>query len=212
MAHSWLNAHTVLVAVLAAAYLLFLAWYGGRGKPLTPEETEGLLAQMKQRARDEYQMTPALLEELRELAHSDDGREFYMFNLIRFRPKALYPPGSDYPGGVMAADRRYNQAILRALLRNHSLPVFVGKVQGRFIDEPGDIEWQRVAFVRYRSRRDMLKMILSVADQNVGVHKWAAIEKTQVFPVKGLLSLVFVRGAVAAVLAVLGLALHLLFS
>ena len=210
MAHSWLNAHTVLAAVLAAAYLLFLVWYGGRGKPLTPEETEGLLAQMKQRARDEYQMTPALLEELRELAHSDDGREFYMFNLILFRPKPLYPPGSDYPGGVMAADARYNKAILRALLRNHSLPVFVGKVRGRFIEEPGDIRWQRVAIVRYRSRRDMLKMVLSVAHLDVGVHKWASIEKTQVFPVQGKLSLIFVRGAVAAMLALLGLVLSLL--
>jgi hypothetical protein len=200
----------VLVLVLGAVYLLFLIWYGGRGRPLTAEETEHWLRLIQERAKDEYQTTPGLLDELRRLAQSDDGREFYMCNLIRFRPQPLYPPGNDYPGGVMAADARYNKAIIRALLRNHSLPVFVAKVKGAFIDEPGDTEWQRVAFVRYRSRRDMLKMILSVADQNVGVHKWASIEKTQVFPVEGKLSLIFVRGAVASVLAALGLALSFL--
>jgi hypothetical protein len=211
MTQDWLSAQVVLAAVLAAVYLLFLIWYGGRGRPLTPEEAERWLARIQSQAKDEYQTTPGLLDELRQLTQTDDGREFYMFNLIRFRPKPLYPPGSNYPGGVMAADARYNKAILRALLRNHSLPVFVGKVQGPFIDEPGDTQWQRVAFVRYRSRRDMLKMVLSVAPLNVGVHKWASIEKTQVFPVTGLLNLVFVRGAVAAVLALVGVALGFLF-
>ena len=43
------------------------------------------------------------------------------------------------------------------------------------------------------------------------MHKWAAIEKTHVFPVKPLISLVFVRGAVAALLILVGTTLtHLL--
>ena len=31
--------------------------------------------------------------------------------------------------------------------------------------------------VRYRSRRDMLKMAVEIAGKGVDVHKWAALEK-----------------------------------
>ena len=40
----------VIVAVLAVLYLIFLLWYGGRGKPLAPDEVEDLLRQMRRRA------------------------------------------------------------------------------------------------------------------------------------------------------------------
>jgi hypothetical protein len=40
------------------------------------------------------------------------------------------------------------------------------------------------------------------------VHKWASIERTQVFPVASPFSLIFVRGLVAAILLVIGLLIH----
>ena len=54
--------------------------------------------------------------------------------------------------------------------------------------------------VRYRSRRDMLKMAIEVAALGMDIHTWAAPEKTQVFPVKPLLHLAFVWMIVAALL------------
>ena len=63
--------------------------------------------------------------------------------------------------------------------------------------------------VRYRSRRDMLKMALEIAGKGVDVHKWAALEKTQVFPVKPLFNLNSFRVMLAVVLFAVAMLIHL---
>jgi hypothetical protein len=45
--------------------------------------------------------------------------------------------------------------------------------------------------------------VLAVQTQEITVHKWAALEKTHVFPVKPLVSLILVRSSVAVLLALL---------
>lgn len=200
----------VLAAALLALWAAFVLWYGGRGAPLTPAETDALFARIAERASQEPNPDGHLRDHLRALAAQDDGNEFFMLNLIRYRPQAQYPPGHDYPGTALDADARYSRAIIPRLLRHGGVPVFLGTVQGRFLDEPGDtVDWQRVVLVRYRSRRDLLEMVAELAGRDVAVHKWASIEKTQVFPVAPLFSFVAVRGTVAALLLGLGLALHL---
>ncbi|HVT34365.1 MAG TPA: hypothetical protein VHE37_02185 [Nevskiaceae bacterium] len=200
----------ILVAAWGALYLAALAWYGGHGAPMTAQEKDALFALIQQRAEHEPLKDGHLLEELHRLADSDDGDEFYMLNLIRYREHAAYPPGYDYDGDVLAADARYNRAIAPYLFRHGGVPVFLGTPEGRFIDGEGDETWQRVAIVRYRSRRDLLAMVADLAGQDVAVHKWASIEKTQVFPVRAMFSLVMVRLLLATVFVALGLLLHLL--
>lgn len=206
---SLLKGPRLLVLVLVFIYAGFIAWYDGRGPALTPAEIEGYIERIKGRAAGAG-VTPdeTLLRELRQLAVSDDGKEFFMFNLINYRAQALYPPGSPYGGTGLEADARYNQAIIPLLLRHGHHPVFVGTPQGRFIDVEGDVQWQRVALVRYRSRRDLLEMVLDLAGKPVGIHKWASIEKTQVFPVHSMFDLLMLRGCVAVLLALIGLGLH----
>jgi len=135
----------------------------------------------------------------------DDGREFVMQNLARYRPKALYPPGRDYGDDPRAADRRYGRAILPHLLRNGSMPIFIARRSGAFIEPDGMPAWHYVAMVRYRSRRDFMRFALAIERGEIAMHKWAALEQTHVFPVRPLVSLVFVRGTVAALLIGLGL-------
>lgn len=198
----------ILVATFVAIYLAFIAWYGGHGTPLASGEADALLAQIHARASNDAAPDGRLFEELKQLVASDDGNEFFMLNLINYRAKALYPAGSGYGDDPLEADARYNRAIAPFLLKHGGVPVFLGTPQGRFIDEAGDTQWQRVAIVRYRSKRDLLEMVLDLAGQNVAVHKWASIEKTQVFPVKALFSFVSVRGAVGVAFLALGLLLH----
>lgn len=199
----------VLAGVLVLLYLAFVAWYGGRGKPLTQAEIDELFATIAERASLEPNPDGHLRDHLRTLVASDDGREFYMVNLIRYRAQAQYPPGYDFPGNALDADLRYGRAIMPYLLGRGGMPVFLGDVQGRFLHEAGDQDWHRVAIVRYRSRRDLLEMVAALAGRNVAVHKWASIEKTQVFPVKPLFSFVAVRGFVAVLLIGLGLLVHM---
>jgi hypothetical protein len=169
---------------------------------LTDAEVDALLAEMQTRAGKPVgtgEESP-LLKQFRELAASDDGREYVMVNLLKFRAKALYPEGSSFGDDPLAAKDRYNRAIIPLLLKYGGHPVFLGQVQGRFIHQDAAEDWDQVGMVRYRSRRDMLRMAVEIAGLGVEIHKWASLEKTQVFPVKPLIHLNFIRGTVAVLL------------
>jgi len=192
---------------LVALYAVFLAWYGGRGRPLTPDEVARYLARLRAASGD--QPGQAHLADVERLVAHDDGREFVMHNLIRYRGQALYPPGHAYGPSAPAADRRYGKAIVPYLLRYGNVPVFIAKRSGSFVEPAGAEHWDVVAMVRYRSRRDFLRFATAITQDQIAVHKWAAIEVTQIFPVRPLVSLIFVRGAVGALLALIGVVLSL---
>jgi len=190
------------IFLLVLLYVAFLFWYGGKGKPLSEAEVESLLAEMKRRAgkQPEEEEGP-IMKEFRQLAKSDDGREYYMVNLLKFRQKALYPDVSPFGDDPMAANERYNRAIIPLLLKYGGHPVFLSQVEGGFIHPESADDWDQVAMVRYRSRRDMLKMAVEIAGLKIDIHKWASLEKTQVFPVRPLLHLAFIRILVGLILA-----------
>jgi hypothetical protein len=144
---------------------------------------------------------PHLLSSLREVARDDDGREFVMVNLIRYREKAVYPPGWEYGEDPHEADARYNRAIIPLLLKRACIPIFVGRSAGRFLTPDGAVPWDSVALVRYRSGRDFLGLCADLARDRSDIHKWAAIEETQVFPVEVRFSLAVIRLLTAGILA-----------
>ncbi len=156
-------AGVVLVAT-AGGYLAFLLWYGGRGRPM--DSSEALL--LLERVRSNAQMcdapaAPKLFESLREVTRDDDGREFVMVNLIKYREKAAYPPGFSYSDDRHAAKARYNRAVVPLLLKRACVPVFLGQSAGRFLSPECADEWDCVILVRYRSRRDFLGMCAGLA-------------------------------------------------
>jgi hypothetical protein len=187
---------------------LFLLWYGGRGRPLSAQELEGFMAELGRDAQSPQQA--ALLAEVRTLAANDDGREFVMQNLARYRDQAAYPPGHEHLGpSARAADQRYGRRIIPHLLRYGNVPVFIARRVGSFIEPAGGAEpWHYVAMVRYRSRRDFLRFACAISRHDIAMHKWAALESTHVFPVHPVLSLIAVRAAVAVLLLALALALR----
>jgi hypothetical protein len=199
----------VLVLLPVALYGVFLWWYGGRGTPLEAGEIDAGLRTLAETAGSGQQ---ELLDQVRELLNHDDGREFVMVNLVRYRAKALYPPGLPFGDDARAADRRYGRAIMPILLRYGSVPVFIARRAGRFIEPPLADTWHYVAMVRYRSRRDFLRFAIAIERRNITMHKWAALEKTHVFPLRPLASLILVRTAVAVLLSLAGGLIWLLGS
>ncbi len=193
--------HIAISIVFILLYLAFLIWYGGKSKPLTQADVEFLLAEIKKRAgKQEAVDEPPIFNQFRELTRNDDGQQYYMVNLLKFRKKALYQNGSSLGDDPMAANERYSRAILPLLLKHGGHPIFLGQVQTRFIHPDLADDWDQVGIVRYRSRRDMLKMAIEIAESGIDIHKWAALEKTQVFPVKPIISLLFIRGVVTTLL------------
>lgn len=197
--------------VLASTLLLYCAfhfWYGGSSEPLTTGEADTLIAEIRA-GMESIGGHPdeELLESFRVLTREDDGREFYMLNLMRFREKALYPEGSGYDDDALAAAQRYNEAVVPALLARGSLPILLGEYAGAFIPphpEANEGDWDQIGIVRYRSRRDMLEMARALSRSGDGIHKWASLERTVVFPVAPVFDFVFVRGAVFLLLFITG--------
>jgi hypothetical protein len=194
----------ILVIVLVCCSLLypfFLFWYGGRGSPMAAAEVEKLLERVRRNAEaTAAPVAPDILPSIREVAKDDNGREFFMVNLIRYRTRAVYPPGWDYGDDPHAADARYNRAVLPLLLKRACFPVFVGRSAGRFVAPDRSETWDCVAVVRYRSRRDFLRLCADLAKNRADVHKWAAIDATQVFPVAVRLNLSWIPVVVALAL------------
>ena len=201
--------HTLTIALpLLFLYLAFWWWWGGNGQPMSKDEIEGGLQRLQ--ATDTSDHGREAVQQVRELLSSDDGKEFIMLNLVRHRPKALYPPGLNYGDDPRKADQRYGKSIFWDLVRNGNLLIFVARRSGTFLEPAGIDAWHYTAMVRYRSRRDFLKFAEQSSSADKFVHKWAAIEKTHVFPVKPMISLFMVRTLVALVLAVCGGVLYIL--
>jgi hypothetical protein len=187
---------------LVLLYLAFWLWYGGNGRPMSTEEIEEALNKL--RSTDPAHNNSAEVDDIRQLLASDDGKEFVMQNLVRYRAKALYPEGSTYSDDPREADKRYGKSIIGDLLRYGNLLIFIARKSGDFVKPEGADAWHYVAMVRYRSRRDFVRFAIRANQADKFMHKWAAIEKTHVFPVKPLINLFAVRTLVALFLFSLG--------
>ena len=102
--------HASVVAVAVALYLVFIGWYGGNGRPLRSDEKEQFIAEFRRRLQGTRE--EGLIDEAQQLMASDDGKEFVMHNCVRYRAKALYPPGHHYGDDPREADKRYGKAII----------------------------------------------------------------------------------------------------
>ena len=204
-----MSAYLIPIA-LSALFALFWWWYGGTGAPMPAQERDALLAELEATDTSDHQQ--AALTEVRELMASDDGKEFVMQNLVRYRPKALYPEGHLFGDDPRAADKRYARAIWWPLLRQGNLILLVARRTGNFVVPEGADAWHYVALVRYRSRRDFLKFAIAANKADSFIHKWAAIEKTHIFPVRPIVSLFAVRTIVGLLLLALGLTLQRLIA
>jgi hypothetical protein len=187
-------------------YALFLLWYGGRTRPLSTAEVDEFLQLLVRNGLDHDD--PELFASVKRLLEKDDGRSFLMLNLIRYRDKAAYPPGTPYGDNAMEADRRYARAFFPYLLRYGNIPVLISRRTGSFIEPSNATPWQVVAMIRYRSRRDFIRSVRAVVGKNVMIHKWAAIDTTHVFPVRPLFDLIPIRLLVALTLACLAFVLR----
>jgi hypothetical protein len=198
----------VIFGPLLLLYVAFWLWYGGNGQLMSPQEIEEALHKL--RSTDPRHNNSAEVEDVQQLLASDDGKEFVMQNLVLYRAKALYPEGSQYSDDPREADKRYGKSIMGDLLRYGSLVIFIARKSGDFVKPEGADAWHYVAMVRYRSRRDFVRFAIRANQADKFIHKWAAIEKTHVFPVKPMISLVAVRTLVALSLFSLGVILTVL--
>ena len=191
--------------ILLAFYGMFFWWYGGFSAPITDHELDAYIEQLQAAVEETGEDASSTVKYMRNLAASDQGGEFLMVNLMDFRDVALYPADSPWANDpdALAADARYSEKVVPLLLKRGSHPVLIGPLTGTFIIEGQWGAWDNFAIIRYRSVRDMMEMMIEMAElDDVVIHKWASMEKTQVFPIKPMLALPGLRLLVALFLIV----------
>lgn len=182
---------------LAAAYIAFWLWYGGKGRPLSASEGERLFSRMEQMHGVRRADAPpgSLTRNLADMVPHDDGREFYAVSLETRKQDSA----------AKESEARYSRALLPILLSRAGHPVFVSERAGLMLGEFGR-QIDRVAVVRYRSLRDLLEMVTDPAMPAAAEHKFAALDNTEVLITRPTISFVKIRLLVALALLVLGVA------
>lgn len=171
---------------VTAVYGLFLLWHEPWFQtPLTASELEIAFKGMDAN----QQVSNEEKQAIRSFFSTDDGKPFYNLNLMLYADRAVYPGGVTRPGIVTGVDANdaYVRLVLPHLLRRGSYPVFTSSKIAGFLNEagPGADFFQEIGIVRYRSRRDMLDMILDPDFKAGSPHKFVALAKNVAVPTRG---------------------------
>lgn len=169
------------------AYALFLAWYQNWRGPLRRDEIDAMLLQVEGTPSAEHND----LGILRAFLEKDDGREFVMQNLVRIEPGDVAHPetGERVPGRAMM--QHYMKAFVPALLATGGHPLIAARKIGGYVDawrvgaDPG---WTIVGYVRYRSRRDMMRLVVNPRFLAMHPFKIAGTAETFSFPTRPVLT------------------------
>jgi hypothetical protein len=164
-------------------YALFLGWYVNWRGPVKPAEINLLMQRLEatgagETGRNDLQIMRAFLE-------ADDGREFFMLNLVRVSPGKVADPVTGNERSAREVLEGYTKVFMPALFARGGHPAIVARKAGGYFDAWGveaDPGWTIMGYMRYRSRRDLA--LLASDPRFGGAHefKFAAMPNTFSFP------------------------------
>ncbi|MDP2213299.1 hypothetical protein [Phenylobacterium sp.] len=164
-------------------YALFLAWYVNWRGPLSKAEVDSALADLiasglEMEGRND-------LATLRDFLEADDGREFFMLNLVRIAPGAVPDPVSGEARPARQVMEGYTRMFLPALFARGGHPAIAARKIGGYFDAWGveaDPGWSIIGYMRYRSRRDLAALVVDPRFTGAHEFKFAAMPQTYSFP------------------------------
>lgn len=163
-----------------ALYIVFWLWYSPIGGKVSDEEIEALIAKAQQAGFDEN-----YTERLRVFLENDDGRSFIMANLIELDSAPETLPATGHGATASKLMSHYMEYMYPALLSRACHPAFVARAASDSLDIHGiaDAEsWDNIVMMRYRSRRDLVKVTMHPSFFDRHEYKLAAINKTIAIP------------------------------
>lgn len=171
-------------AVAVAVYGAFLAWYQSWRPPLSGEEVDALMAKIAASGAGEDGRND--LAVIRRFLEEDDGREFFMLNLVRVDPgEVTGPDGRVRPAREVVEG--YTRVFMPALFARAGHPAIVGRKIGGYFDSWGvepDPGWTIMGYMRYRSRRDLAELVIDPRFSGAHDYKFAAMPNTYSFPTR----------------------------
>jgi len=175
----------ILATALLILYLAFWAWHSPWVQKLTKAEIDHYMAIIEKLPLPQKEVQ-AIAARFRRWTEADDGKPFYMFNLIHFFPQVRTFPGAPEFTGTPQESNAYYMKRLRWLWLGHAAyPIFDGVPQAEnLITMQPERMWGQVTVVRYPNRRTLLKLVSNSAYAAVEPYKFMAMELDLV-PVSG---------------------------
>jgi len=178
-----LRSNLILAAVLLVLYFFFFLWQtpGLLQDELSTVEIEEYLVRLDQHLVAPPEAKQRFQEDLRSWGASDDGQPVYMVNLLRFRPSlerwAGGPDFKDAPNPQHANDL-YERSLAPLALSSGVYPIFNGETQGnKLVDDALSTDaWDRVAVMRFPSRRVFFDWASDPEFGRLFAYKYAAVE------------------------------------
>lgn len=162
-----------LIWIIAALLnLLFYSWYVGFKRRLSAEEVEACCREL------ETHWTAERIAPVRVFLSKDNGRDFFMANYVKLMDRTA----SGERGKTVM--QKYQKPFLRGILPRACHPIAVGIAASRAVEMWGidnGEAWTIAAFVRYRSRRDLMEILLMPQFGEIHPFKQSAVEKTIAF-------------------------------
>jgi hypothetical protein len=193
----------ILTVAFAILYTAFWTWHSQGAGKLTQAEIDHYLALMEKLPLPQEKVR-AFTARLRAWAEADDGKPFYMFNLIHFFPNLQTFPGApEFKGTPEEANTHYEKSLIWLWLSHASYPTFIGVPQARnLINMQPERTWGNMTVVRYPSRRTFLKLISHPKYAPLAAYKFIAVELDLV-PVSSRMIVPDLRWLVAGGLAII---------
>lgn len=171
----WLAALLLLINLGAYLWQNPGIWQG----PIQPAE-----AQRYREAVARLPLPPAereaVLQAVDAFMAQDDGRPFYMLNLMRYYPQLQTLPGvsASFAGTPQQSNAYYEDQVMPMLLGRGGYPAYGGEIHERNILSPEDElnDWQRLLLIRYPSRRAFMSLMSDPAYAPLAPYKLRALK------------------------------------
>ena len=184
---------TIIWIVMAVLYTVFWLWYSGIKGKLSQAEVEYYMQQFESKG-----VNADNLSNLRHFLEKDDGREWFMINLLE-----LKSPKRESSKLL----QRYTKTFMAGMFRRAGHPFFVAIAAAKNIEnlncDDAD-NWSSTGIVRYRSRRDCAETLLDTFGSDHHADKLASLTKTLAFPATANLLMGSPRVLVAMSAALIG--------
>ncbi len=169
-------------------YAAFLAWYQNWRGAVKAPEVETLLAGIRAANPEAAERNPD--GAIRAFLECDDGREFFMLNLVKLSPELVPHPVTGVPVPARDALDTYTRTFIPALVRRGGHPAIAARKIGGYIDAWGvepDPGWSIVGYMRYRSCRDLAILASDPRFGSAHDFKFAAMPSTFSFPTRPII-------------------------
>lgn len=160
------------------------------GEPLSESEINYYMEKIENNLTEERTgraPEPTSFQRIRAFAEADDGKAFYMINLVRENEAPVYPSWweGERAETVLDAKKMYSAACAPKMAEAGSYSMMgVTLASDAVLTDDEDMEpWDQFYLISYPSRKAFLQMLASDEYADAVIHKYAGDKDTQLIPV-----------------------------